>query len=91
MEKRAVEDVPSSQLRLVDNTLRVVALDWKVDTTDADKHLDAKGSIHGAQVPLAAWAGDKYWLIAGKHCAARAIITGAPAFRLQAFEVHEDW
>ncbi|GAA1698672.1 hypothetical protein GCM10009792_18430 [Microcella alkalica] len=58
MEKRAVEDVPSSQLRLVDNALRVVALDWKVDTTDVDEHLDANVS------------------------------TGAPASRLQAFEVH---
>lgn len=86
-----VEDVLTAQLRIADDPLRVDALDWYIDTAGDDEHFDDQASFHGAQGPLAAKVGDEYWLIDGNHRAARAIITGAPTFRLQAFEVHADW
>jgi hypothetical protein len=87
IDQLPVIEVPTSSLRLADDQLRADALEWYLARPDNGEHFDDQVSFYGAAGPLAVRRGEEYWLVDGNHRAARAIITGAPTFQLQAFEL----
>lgn len=62
---------------------------WYLERDEDGEHWDDQVSFYGARGPLAVKRGDEYSLIDGNHRGARAIITGAPTFRLQAIKLND--
>lgn len=64
-------------------------MQWYLERDEDGEHWDDQVSFYGARGPLAVKRGDEYSLIDGNHRGARAIITGAPTFRLQAIKLND--